>query len=162
MPAYLKIGDIQGESTDRDHMDWIMIESMSSAIHRSLPSGAKDQQRSRGETTLADVEVMRKLDKSSVKLQEACAAGKYFPEVEIHFCTTVGGKQETFLIYKLKDVIVTSYSLQANAASEPEPTELVTFNFAEVEWTYVLVDPKTGKKMGSVPAKYCPGTGKAG
>ena len=71
MPAYVKIGDIKGEATDQDHKDWIIIESMSSAISRSIPSGAKDQQRTKGETVLADINLVRQLDKSSTKLQEA-------------------------------------------------------------------------------------------
>jgi len=36
----------------------------------SIPEGAKDAQRSRGDTTLGDVVIVRELDKSSTKLQE--------------------------------------------------------------------------------------------
>ena len=71
MPAFMKLGDIKGECTDTDHKDWIIIESMSSPMYRSIPQGAKDQQRTKGETTLGDVVVSRQLDKSSTKLQEA-------------------------------------------------------------------------------------------
>ena len=162
MPAFVKIGDIKGEATDQDHKDWIIIESMSSPIYRSIPEGAKDQQRTKGETTLGDIVVSRQLDKSSTKLQEACASGKFFTEVEFHFCTTVKGKQEPYLKYKLKNVIVSSYSFHGNASGSPLPSEQVTLGFTEVEWTYVIVDPNTGDPKGNVPGKYSPGTGKAG
>ncbi len=162
MPAFLKIGDIKGEATDQDHKEWVLLESMSSPIYRSIPEGAKDQQRARGETTLGDVVVVRQLDKSSVKLQEACASGKFYPDAEVHFCTTVKGKQEPYLTYKLKNVIITGYSFHGTASSSPMPTEQLTFGFTEVEWNYVLIDPNTGDKKGNVPGKYAPGTGKAG
>jgi type VI secretion system secreted protein Hcp len=161
MPAYVKLGDIKGEATDSDHKDWIIIQSMSSPIFRSIPDGAKDQQRTKGETTLGDVVVSRQLDKSSTKLQEACANGTFFKEVEIDFCTTVNNKQEPYLKYKLFDVIVSSYSFHGTAAGDPLPTEEITLGYTKVEWTYNVVDPKTGNKTGAVPTKYNPAEGRS-
>ncbi|MCI0364864.1 MAG: type VI secretion system tube protein Hcp, partial [Phycisphaerales bacterium] len=60
------------------------------------------------------------------------------------------------------DVIVTSYSFHGNSSGSPLPTEEVTLGFSEIEWTYVLIDPKTGEPKGNIPAKYNPSTGKAG
>lgn len=161
MPAFIKLGDIKGEATDDGHKDWVIIQSMSSPIYRSVPAGAKDHQRTKGETTLGDIVVVRELDKSTPKLQEACANGTFFPEVEIHFCSTVGNKQEPYLKYLLKDVIVSSFSFHGNSAGDPLPSEEITLGYTEVEWTYITLDPKTGKPVGNVPAKYNPGTGKS-
>ena len=113
------------------------------------------------ETTLGDICIVRQLDKSSTKIQEACAKGDFFKEVEVHFCTTVKNKQEPYLKYKLSNVIVTSYSFHGNASGDPLPSEEITLGYTEVEWTYVVLDPKTGDAKGSVPAKYNPGTGKS-
>ena len=154
MAAYIKIGSIKGEATDQQHKDWVIIESMSSSITRSIPSGARDQQRSRGDTTPHDIAITRQLDASSTKLQEACANGTFFPTVEIHFCTQVKNKQEPYLIYKLSDVIVSSYSISASQDGNPLPHESITLGYSKVEWNYIIVDPKTGDKKGNVPAKY--------
>ena len=161
MPAFMKLGDIKGECTDTDHKDWIIIESMSSPMYRSIPQGAKDQQRTKGETTLGDIVVVRQLDKSSTKLQEACANGTFFKEIEIHFCTTVKNKQEPYLTYKLSDVIISSFSMHGNASGSPLPSEQVTMGYTKAEWNYIVVDPKTGDKQGNVPAKYEPGKGRS-
>lgn len=161
MPAYMKLGDIKGEAADSGHKDWITIHAFSNSIHRAIPPGAKDQQRARGDTTLGDIDVVRELDKSSTKLQEACANGTLFPEVEIHLCTTTDGKQEPVLKYKLSDVIISSYSFHADASGSPLPTEQVGLSFSEVEWTYVVLDPKTLQKKGEIPAKYNPSEGKS-
>ena len=160
MPAFLKLGDIKGEATDDGHKEWILIESMSAPITRSIPAGAKDQQRTKGDTMLGDVVIVRQLDKSSTKLQEAAANGTFFPVAEIHLTTTVKNKQEPYLVYKLKDCIISGYSFHGNAGGQPLPTEQITLNCTEAEWTYVVVDPKTGDKKGNVPGKYNPGTGK--
>jgi type VI secretion system secreted protein Hcp len=162
MPAFLKLGDIKGEATDQDHKDWIQLESMSAPIHRSIPAGAKDQQRARGDTTLGDLVIVRPLDKSSTKLQEACASGKFYTDAEIHLCTTVKGKQEPYLKYLIKNVIITSYGFHGTASGDPHPSEEVTLGFTSVEWTYCVVDPATGDNKGNVPGKYEPATGKAG
>lgn len=160
MAAFLKIGDIKGEATDTEHKEWVRIQSFSSPMHRTIQQGARDAQRSRGETVLGDITITRELDSSSVKLQEACASGKYFKEVEIHITNEVKGKQEPYLKYKLSDAIVTSYAVNANGRDVP--LEDVTINFSEAEWTYVTIDPKTGDKKGQVVGKYNPGTAKAG
>ena len=161
MPAFMKLGDIKGEATDADHKEWVIIESMSSPMYRSVPAGAKDQQRTKGETTLGDIACSRQLDKSSTKLQEACANGTFFKEVEIHFCTTVKNKQEPYLTYKLSDVIVSSYSFHGNSSGSPLPSEQITLGYTKVEWTYIVLDPATGDKKGNVPAKYNPGEGRS-
>ena len=161
MPAFMKLGDIKGEATDADHKDWIIIESMSSPMYRSIPAGAKDQQRTKGETTLGDIALNRQLDKSSTKLQEACANGTFFKEVEIHLCTTVKNKQEPYLKYKLADVIVSSYAFHGNSSGSPLPSEQVTLGYTKVDWEYIVIDPKTGDKTGNVPAKYNPAEGRS-
>ena len=161
LAAFLRMDSIQGEATDQGHKDWIIIQSMSTSIHRSIPSGAKDQQRTKGETSLGDVQIVRQLDKSSTKLQEACAAGKFFKTVDIEFCTTVKDKQEPYLKYKLYDVIVSSYSVHGDASGNPLPSEQVSLGYSKVDWTYVVVDPKTGDKKGEVATKYNPAEGKA-
>lgn len=161
MAAFLKMSDIPGEASDDMHKGWIIIQSMTAPITRTIQQGARDQQRSRGETNIGDIVVVRQLDKSSVKLQEACATGKYFPSVEVHFTTDVKGKREPYLKYVLSDVIVTSYNFHGVGSGDPVPTEDITLNYSKAEFTYVTVDPKTGDPKGQVVGKYDPGAAKA-
>lgn len=159
MPGYMQIEGIEGSSTDADHDAWINIESMSGAINRSIPSGAKDQQRKYGETTLGDVVVVRQLDKSSTKIQEACADGKFFDQVQIDFCSDIGSKRELNLSYVLKKVIITSYSFHGNASWSPTPSEQITMGYTEAEWKYTDRDPETGDSKGNIDGSYKPGKG---
>jgi type VI secretion system secreted protein Hcp len=153
----MKISGVDGEATDKAHSGWIKIESMSSSIHRSIPGGATDQDRARGETSLGDVVVSRNLDKSSVQVQQKCATGTFCDEVEIHLCTTIGEEQVPYLQYKLKNVVLTSYSFTGYASSDPKPAEMITMNYESVDWTYTTIE--NGQTKGNVPASYNPGTG---
>jgi len=130
------------------------------ALHERL-AGRPDQQRTQGSTHLADIILTRELDKSSTKVKEACANGTFFREVEIHLCATVGNKQEPYLMYKLKNAILTSYSFGGNASGSPLPTEQLSLGYTEAEWNYIVLNPETGKKEGNVPAKYHPAKGQA-
>jgi type VI secretion system secreted protein Hcp len=161
MAAFMQMQGIEGESTDKGHQKWIMVESLSESILRSISDGARDMERVRGRTKCQDLVVVRQLDSSSAKLKESCAKGTFFPQVEVHFCTTVHNAQEPYLKYTLHDVIVTSYSFHCNAASQPRPSESVTLGYTKVEWEYIKIDHKTGKKQGTVPAGYDPGKGAA-
>lgn len=154
MAAFLKLGDIQGEATDANHNGWVIFDHMSAPIYRSVPQGAKDQQRTKGETTLGDINITRQLDKSSPKLAEACAKGIFFEEVEIHFCTDIKGKAEPYLKYVLKNALVTGYAFSGSSSGDPMPSEDFQLNYTEIEWNYVVLDPKTGDAKGTVPAKY--------
>lgn len=160
MAAFMKLGDIKGEATDQGHKDWILVQSMSCMIHRLIAEGAKDQQRCRGSTVLEDIVVLRHLDKSSTKVQGACANGTFYPIVEIEFCTQVKNKQQTYLTYRLHNVIVSSYSFHGTQSGDPLPTEEVTLAFTAAEWVYTIVDPKTGDTQGNVPTKFDPGEGR--
>jgi type VI secretion system secreted protein Hcp len=157
MSAFLKMTGLDGEATDQNHKAWILIESLSTGIHRSIPEGAKDQQRSRGQTTAGDIVVVRQMDATSVKLQEAVATGKLYKDVEVHLCNQVEGKQEPYLKYKLENVIVSSYSFHGSATGSPLPSEEITMNYTKATWTYIKLDPKTGKNQGQVEGAYDPG-----
>lgn len=151
--AFMKLGDIKGEATDNEHKDWIIIESMSSPIFRSVELDTKSGERTINPLMIGDIVCVKELDKSSPKIAESCANGTFFPEVEIHFTVSAGSgepKQEPYLTYKLKDVIVTSYSFHGNAAGDPLPSEEVTLGYTEVEWTYIVLDPATSTPVETV------------
>ena len=155
--AYLKLGDIKGDmvgaapSGDKHkgendilswswgetnataaarHKDWIIIESMSSPlVAKTAPADLKGS---------GVVSVARELDKSSTKLQEACANGTMIDEVEITL--RVENKQEPYLTYKLKDVLVTSYTIRNPRDSDDRPTEEVAFYYNKIAIGYGQTD----------------------
>ena len=160
MGLFIKIDGIEGESTDAAHAKWILADSASLPVFRSIPGGAVDMQRTKGETSLGDISLTRQLDKSSPKLFEACALGKFNKEVLVEFTTTVGGKTETYLKWKLENVVFTGYSVHGNSSGEPLPSEQTSMNFSKITYTYTECDNAKGTKKGNVEVAY--ETGKNG
>lgn len=138
--GYLKIGDIKGESTDSDHKEWIVIDSFSQSMQRAESSVGGPV---RGRVDVEDIQVTKELDKSSPKLQEALVTGVVFPMVELELTTPGrGGQNIPYYQYELENVIVTSYSVAANA--EGVPTETFSLNYEEIKVTYSEIDEKSG------------------
>ncbi|WP_281559999.1 type VI secretion system tube protein Hcp [Thalassomonas sp. RHCl1] len=144
--AFMKLGDIKGEATDNEHKDWIIIESMSSPLFRTQASTDSAGQcrlalAGRSDTTLGDVVIVRELDKSSARLQQASCDGtsSHFEEAIIDVVASKRRGREPYLRYKLTNVIVTSYSVApgSNNAGDTVPMESFSLNFEAVEFEYV-------------------------
>jgi type VI secretion system secreted protein Hcp len=161
MGLFVKIDGIEGEATDSAHAKWILADSASLPVFSSIPGGAVDQQRTKGETSLGDITFTRQLDKSSPKLMEACALGKFNKEVLVEFTTTLGGKTETYLKWKLENVVFTGYSVHGNSSGEPLPSEQCSMNFSKITYTYTEFDNQKGTKKGNVETKYEVGANKS-
>lgn len=140
--AYIKIAEIKGESTDRDHSDWIVLDSVSWGSSRGSRRAAGTGSVPRL-GTVGDVVVVKQVDASSPKILEAITNGETFPTVELDLANPDGSQpaKEPFLRYTLSDVIITSYTLSAGAQGE-RPTESISFNYAKVDVRY---DPQDSK-----------------
>lgn len=146
--GYLKIGGIDGEARDRDHADWIDVDSFSWSVERPA-SDATDASRFRGAAGFGDLQISKPVDKSTPKLMEAISSGRVFPELEFDLTRGVGGGPHVYLQWELKNVQVTSYSLQGSTSADDPPMESVALNFEEIKVTYTEHD-ETGASKGNV------------
>ena len=144
MAAYIKFDGVEGESQHATHKNWSDLEAFGQMIHRP-GAGGTGAARRRGSVVLEDLSCSKLLDKASPKLAESICKGKVFPKVEIE-CTvsTTDSGQETYYRYELKNVLVSSYSV--NGTSQGQPMETFSLNFEEVKVTYTEMDSKGGKK----------------
>jgi type VI secretion system secreted protein Hcp len=162
MAGYLKIGDIKGQAADADHKDWIELLSVGQVVRRPMSAGAGGQAgRQQGTTELHDIQVTKRLDKSTPKLLEAVCDGKPFDEVEIHLCTAEGAKgRKPYYKLKLKHVIVSDHALTASTEGASADMESLALNFTEIEWCYTSFKPN-GQADGDVKATWKVGPGTA-
>ena len=119
--GYIKFDGIDGESVDKDHKDWINLLSFSddSKIR-------EDSVSTRYQYDVSDIIVVKELDKSSLKLAESIAMGKVFPKVEIH----LDSGKETYYVYKLTNVMITSYTI--SGTNNEIPTEEFSLNYEKI------------------------------
>lgn len=129
--AYLKIGDIKGESTERAHKDWIIIESFGQGITAAPTSTGVTRLRSA--VQFEDLMVTKKIDKATPKLMEACAKGQVFPELEMDMVTANGR-----LYYKitLDNVRVKSVRTIVGSDAQGSLVDEMTFSFSQITWEY--------------------------
>ena len=156
---FLKIEGIDGESNNKDHVGW--IEVLSWSWGESLPAarivvgaGAPPA----GKVSMSSFTFMKRLDKATPQLLQACMMGKVFPKVEFHVVRSFAGVdgQTTEMVVdflKLTNSLVSSVrmsdaqgAIQAPGEGNPNslPLELCSLNFTKISWTYQQTDTLGG------------------
>ncbi len=155
--AFIKYDGIDGESVDRDHEGWIDIVSLSWGSVREGRSARRGSGQAPRDGSSGDISVTKYMDKASPKLAQACASGERAGKVEIHL--SAGGSDRsdrsdrtTYLTYVLKDVTITSCT-PSSSGSGDRPTENITLNYTEIEWTYQEAR-KGGRSSGNVETEW--------
>lgn len=144
--AYLKIGDIKGESTDRGHENEIDVLSWSWGMSREAAvSGGGGA----GKVNFKEISVAKELDKSSPKLAETCVVGTPHANATLTLTRTpVAGSDQPveYLVIHMSDVLVTSVSFgeDCDDSDNSRTPEKVTLTFSQVEMIYTPQDPATG------------------
>lgn len=128
--AYLKLGDIKGESTDSRHEDWINILSMGggAAVERDAATGLPTGRRQH-----SPIKVTKPLDKSTPLLFGSSVDGKVIPIVRLEFLV-MGDRPHAFKVL-LENATVISYAMECSSPSSAS-VETFSLNFETIKWTY--------------------------
>lgn len=125
---------------------WIEIFSFSWGASNPTTVGAGSSGLSAGKVSVSSFNIMKKTEKSSNPLMTACCTGQHFAtaSVVMRKATGTAGKQQTFLEYDFKDVMVESIQWSGSSGGDDTPTESVSFAFATFTITYWYQDEATG------------------
>ena len=129
--AYLNFGDIKGESTDKDHKDWIMLQSFSWGLphHGPVASSSRTAMRS----ALQSLTITKRIDSASPKLMAARQSARFFNVVTL---------ESGYMKYELRNVIILSYS--RGGAGGVGPTETITLTYASMTQERLPQSPRVG------------------
>jgi type VI secretion system secreted protein Hcp len=130
---FIKFDGIKGESTDAKHKDEIDVESWSwGETHATgAPPGGGG---GAGKVSMQDFQFVMGLNRASVGLMKACAAGQHIKSATLSARKAGKGQQE-YLTFKFHDVLVSSF--QTSGSEEAVvPTDSVSLNFAKIEVSY--------------------------
>lgn len=145
--AYIKFDGIDGEAVDVQHENWVELQSFSHTFATEKSDATTGR---RSKVRLSDITCVKYLDKSSPKLAERVLKGEVIPEVTIELTRRgAEGEQTAYLKYELKNVLVTSYQIQASGQDNEPPAEQISLNFEEIKVTYTVQD-QTGNEQGKV------------
>ena len=148
---FLKLGNIKGESTDKGHQDEIEVLSFGWGATQSGGLGGPGGGGGAGKVEVDELTFVATSSLASPPIFAACAKGKHLPEAVLTG-RRVGGKGQgqDFLVIKLKEVLITSYSQFAGEAERPE--DEVSLVFGELEVT-ASGGSKTTKATWNAKAK---------
>jgi type VI secretion system secreted protein Hcp len=149
--AFLKLGDLAGESIVKDYEDQIQLlawswgMSQSGTTHMGTGGGA-------GKVNVQDLSFTHYIDTASPPMIQACCKGQHFEEA-ILTLRKAGGDALPYLIITLTDIIITSVST-GGSGGEDRLTENVTLNFGKFKYSYQPQDKNGAKKGGSIDVEY--------
>lgn len=132
--AYLKLGDIKGESTDDGHKEWINLSSFAHGITEQrdsasgLPTGKRQHK---------PFVITKPVDKASPLLLGLLTQGGVVPFVRLDFVTA--GPRPRYYQITLEDVLISSYQTGGSSGDEA-PTESFSLNYEKIKWTYTEFD----------------------
>ena len=150
--AFLKIDGIPGESTDDKHKDWIEIGSFSHKIEQPAQATASSAGGATAErVNHSQYEITHFLDKASPKIYEACCTGKHIKDVTIELFRPGGDKVKSMEI-KMEQVLISQVVPHGSANDEGFPSELVSFSYGKIKWTYTQQKRTDGAGGGNVSA----------
>lgn len=132
---FLKIEGVKGESTDSNHKDEIELMSYSHGVSQPVSAVASTAGGgTSGRCNHTDLTVSKSLDVSTPVLNQLCCTGKHIDSVVLTLRRADGDKSIPYMVYKLKDVVISSISV--GGSSDQVPMETLTFNYSKIEWEY--------------------------
>jgi type VI secretion system secreted protein Hcp len=137
--THMKMPDVPGEATHKDHKDWIEILSWSWGVSNaaSIAGGGSG----RGKAVGSNLSFMHKYDKASPVLAKQCIAGKHFPEVTMT-ARKAGDGQKDFMKVTMKEVFITG--VQPSSGGDGSIVENVTLSYGQIAFEYKPQDDKGG------------------
>lgn len=143
---FLKVEDVDGDSTDANHDKWIEVVSLSHGISQQarlapMDGDMRDHRAVGSRVDFRDFSVTKRVDKASIPLVSKLLNRAVIPEVTLEVCRATGDKT-TFMKVILKDAFVASIDCTgAASADDPLPIEQVTFRFGRIVWAYTETSP---------------------
>jgi type VI secretion system secreted protein Hcp len=154
--AFVNFGsNIKGECTDKDHKDWVMIQSYYHEIAQPPSVTQKTAGgRSAEAVTHSEYCVVKLLDAASPKLFEAACKGTHIPEVTIELVRAGGDSPVTYMSTKLKEVLISGVTHNGDPTGNAQfPTETVKMTYGAIELTYTK-QGADGKAAGNIATKW--------
>jgi len=147
--AFLKITtpDVAGESQDAKHKGEIELFSFSLGAHNPTTIGSATGGAGAGKVSFSNFSIMKKTDKTSPILFQACAGGTHYGKAVITLRKAGGDAQVEYLKYSFGTVFVESINWSGSSGGDDAPAESVSFVYGDFQVDY-QPQGKDGKPEG--------------
>ncbi|MEO8999872.1 MAG: type VI secretion system tube protein Hcp [Rhodanobacter sp.] len=130
----------KGESKHDKHKDEVQVLAWSWGMSQSGSFNSGSAGGGAGKANIQDISITKYIDKSSTAFIKALVTGDHMKTVTLS-CSKAGGKQEDYLIIKLTEAMVTSYST-GGSGGEDMLTENISISFAQFDVEYFAQNDK--------------------
>lgn len=149
--AFMKIDEIDGESTDVKHPGWIEIIRYGTGVKQTVSTTASSAGGASAERAdFSSFTIRKLLDKSSPKLALACAAGTHINQIVIDLCRA-GADKVSFMTYTMKNCLIQKViTTKGDDTAANFPSETVKINYGAIQWRYTQQKRQGGGAAGNV------------
>ena len=133
--AFLKLGDVPGESSDAKHKGEIVVREYAFKVENPNSVGSSGAGAGAGKATFTDFNFSTAMSVASPQLFFACASGKHYPQAVLTLRRSGGTKSTEFYRVTFNTVLVSSYDEDA-ATTDDIPLVKVGLSFAAMKLEY--------------------------
>lgn len=144
--GYLRIEGIQGSAAVRGYEGWIEVSGLEWSVSNSSASTLAG--RTAGQADFNPIIITKPIDKATPLLAQGCAAGRHYRDAQVVFLTAGSATPSGSL--SLNDVTIVETTASGGEAALL--SETLALSFGRIEWTFVDIDPATGRPRGEVKA----------
>lgn len=124
---------IAAETSQTGHEESVAATSVQWGVSRSVSSAFTSSGRETSTPVFSELVFTKMFDSSSNDLALAAAKGKSMDEVTITFRKDTGDDQMDYLVYTLKDVLISSYTMSSGGET---PMESLSLNYTNIKGVY--------------------------
>lgn len=150
MSMFLKISDVEGDSTVKGFENQIEVNSFSFSSSQSTSPIRSNTSHTDGRPSLSLFNFTKSCDKASPIICKKLWSGATLASAEFTACRDEGGSLIAFLTIKLENIVIANYSVSGGGGV---PYENVALNYAKIEINYIP-QKNEGGTSGNVPASY--------
>ncbi|MCB0375991.1 MAG: type VI secretion system tube protein Hcp [Sinomicrobium sp.] len=137
---YIKIDGVDGEATERNHRNWIDLQSYKQGVSSEAGVTTGAARMRAGKTSFGDLVIVKKIDKTSPVLMQKCAGGEVIPKVELEITEPNGN---SFYKVIMDEVRITGVTVSSDCSSGCQTMEEVSFYYNKITWEHTGSSGKT-------------------
>jgi type VI secretion system secreted protein Hcp len=130
--SFIKIDGIPGDSSDKSHPKSIEVSSFSWGESNSTTPRSSGGGMGSGKVSMQDFHFTMRTSIASPQLMLACASGQHIKDATLTV-RKAGATQQDYLIVKLDDCLISSYSL-SGAEGDDDPADEISLAFVKIDF----------------------------
>lgn len=139
MAIYVNWKDIKGSVTAKGFEKQIEVDSFGFGVGRAIAMEAGNMSnRESSAPSISEISISKTMDNSATALFKESLTGPKGKKVEINFVRTGSDKVIKFVSYELHDVLISGYSVSANASGDP--VETLSLSFSKIIFAHEASD----------------------